>query len=110
NANPIEFAVRIPLLDESNRFFIESVPADFYARRRAEPVEDAGLRTASAPLGVDEIRGLVSALVAAEAQVRQGLFPLLRAGRFPSGRFGACGSRPGLGAPRGGGALVLGGP
>src|SRR5215204_2402354 len=77
---PVELDVRVVLLEEANRFFVDGRPADTDARRRAEPVEKPlALTTPSATRRFGERRRLVAALVTIEAELRQELLPLLLA-------------------------------
>jgi hypothetical protein len=76
NARPVEFDVGVVLLQQPDRFLVDRRASDADARRRAEPVQKALPRPAPAPARPDfgERGRLVSALVAIEAQLRQGYF------------------------------------
>ena len=74
NPRPVEFDVRVVLLDQPDGIFIERGAPDPDARRRAEPVQDAGARPAPPSTGMDDKRVLVAALVATEPQKRQDYF------------------------------------
>jgi hypothetical protein len=74
NSRPVELDVRIVFLDQFDCAFVESGATDLDAWRRPKPIEDPGSCLSAAPIGVDDERILVAALVAAETKVRQGYF------------------------------------
>jgi hypothetical protein len=81
NARPIELDVRIVLLEQVNRVFVNRRAADTDAGRRAEKIQETLLpSTAACASARQKGGGFVAALVPREAKMGQNLFPL--AGRF----------------------------
>ena len=93
DSGPVELDVRIVLLDKANCVFVQRRTPDANSGWRPEPIKNARARlpasTAAAAMRVDDEGVLVTALVAAEPEVRQGYFlfwardALLRAGALP---------------------------
>jgi hypothetical protein len=89
NPRPVEFDVGIVLFEETNCFFVDGRAPDAYTGRRAEPVQQPLPRAAAPPARVGQRGGFVAALVAIEAELRQGLLPFLLGRRFwPRFAFG----------------------
>jgi hypothetical protein len=81
NPRPVELDVRIVLLEQTNRVFVDRRAADANAWRRAEKIQETLLpSTAACAPARQERGGFIAALVLCEPKVRQNLFPL--AGRF----------------------------
>ena len=83
---PIEFDVRVARLDQPDGVLVESGASDPDTWRRAEPVKNPGPALPSPSRRLDDVGVLVSALVFAEPELRQGLlpFPGLRHGFRPA--------------------------
>jgi hypothetical protein len=77
DTGPVELDAGVVLLEQADRVFVDRRAADADTRGRAEEIKDARLPAAAAAAAAREERGgLVPALVAREAEVRQNLLPL----------------------------------
>lgn len=74
DARPIEVDLRVVLFDQPDGIFVERGAPDLHARRRTKPIKDARPRTPTPFFGMHDESVLVSTLVAAEPQIRQGYF------------------------------------
>ena len=77
---PVELDLGVVLFDQADRVLVEGRAPDANPGRSAEPVEDPRATLVPAARRVDDVGGLVAALVAAEPKRGQGLLPFLRAG------------------------------